>query len=152
MVTFIILMFNLFLLPVFFKNTFSEENWNVYSALVSIIHWAGFRGFFLFFIFTFLVAVIPITAITFITQNIYLKRNLQLSDKINNEIKRISPYTGKESLISFISGSQTYKFPLEMIIFLESEGNYVNICHLENEQVKTTLIRNTLKNVCSEMS
>lgn len=167
MVTLLILLFDFFFIPVLFKRFFQEENWvvwkqivwltivivtisignYVYSILFSIVKWTGIHGFFVFVLFTFPIAVIPITVITFITQNIYLKRNLYLSVQMNKNIKEKSSDTGNGKSLSFTSGTQTYNFQLNTILFLESDGNYVHINYFENEQTKTQLIRNTLKNI-----
>jgi hypothetical protein len=171
MVTLLILLVDLFLLPLFLKKSFRDENWTVwkqivwltfiiltlsignyvYSIIFSIFQWVGLRGFLIFILFTLPIAIIPIIVIAFITQNIYLKRNLKLSAQINESIKEKVSDSDNFVLISFKSGLQNYSFPLSSILFLESEGNYVQIYYIENEQIKTQLIRNTLKNISTEI-
>lgn len=167
MVTFLILLVDLVIIPILLKEIFREENWTVwkqivwlifivltisignygYSIIFKITHWVGLRGFFIFILFTVPIAIIPIIVITFITQNVYLKRNLKLSEQINDGIKEKPSDTINNKKINFNSGVQTYSFSLSEILFLESDGNYVEINYLENEQIKTQLIRNTLKNI-----
>ncbi len=171
MVTLLILLVDLFLIPLVFRKSFHEENWTVwkqigwltfiiltisignyvYSIIFSIFQWVGLRGFLIFILFTLPIAIIPIIVITFITQNIYLKRNLKLSAQINEGIKEKVSDNDNSVLISFKSGLQNYSFPFSSILFLESEGNYVQIYYIENEQIKTQLIRNTLKNISTEI-
>ncbi len=106
LVTFLLLLLNLFLIPTIFKQSFKAENWKVwkqilclmyivlsisagnylYSVLLSIVSWAGFKGLLLFVLLTFPIALIPIVAITFISQNVYLKKHLKLSGEINDQI------------------------------------------------------------------
>ena len=170
-VTFSILLIDLFLIPLLFKKSFRNENWTVwkqivwltfmiltisignyvYSITFSIFQWVGLRGFLIFISFTFPIAIIPIIVITFITQNIYLKRNLKLSAQLNEGIKEKVSNKDNSVLIHFKSGLQNYSFPFSSILFLESEGNYVQIYYIENEQIKTQLIRNTLKNISTEI-
>lgn len=167
MVTFLLLLFNLFLIPAIFKQSFKAENWKVwkqilwlmyivlsisvgnylYSVLVSIVSWAGFKGLLLFILFTFPVALIPIVAITFITQNIYLKKHLKLSGEINDQISDRQEVEKDKQSIELSSGNQSIQFILSDIVFLESDGNYVNVNYLENGELKSQLIRNTLKNL-----
>lgn len=167
LVTFLLLLFNLFLIPAIFKQSFKAENWKVwkqilwlmyivlsisvgnylYSVLVSIVSWAGFRGLLLFVLFTFPIALIPIVAITFITQNIYLKKHLKLSGEINDQINDRQEVEKDKQSIELSSGNQSFQFILSDIVFLESDGNYVNVNYLENGVIKSQLIRNTLKNV-----
>lgn len=167
LVTFLLLLFNLFLIPAIFKQSFKAENWKVwkqilwlmyivlsisvgnylYSVLVSIVYWAGFKGLLLFVLFTFPIALIPIIAITFITQNIYLKKNLKLSGEINDQISDRQEVEKDKQSIELSSGNQSIQFILSDIVFLESDGNYVNVNYLENGELKSQLIRNTLKNL-----
>lgn len=171
-VTFIILLIILFFIPFVFKKSFSEEGWTVwkqilwlslivftislanygYSILFSIFQWVGYKGFLIFILFTFSIAIIPIVVITFISQNLYLKKNLTLSDKINDKIDSKSSNSDCEDLINLMSGNQTHKFQFNTIIFFESIGNYVNVNFIKDGQVQTVLIRNTLKNICSEIT
>jgi hypothetical protein len=171
MVTLLILLFDLFLIPLLLKKSFRNENWTVwkqiiwltfivftisignysYSIIFSIFQWIGLRGFLIFILFTLPVALIPIVVITFITQNIYLKKNLKLSAQINDDIKGIATHNNNSELIRFKSGLQEYSFFLSSILLLESEGNYVQIYYIENEQIITQLIRNTLKNISAEI-
>ena len=168
LITFILLLLNLYLLPLLFKKSFREENWTVgkqilwlicivlsisvgnygYSIYFLIFPWLGIKGILVFIAFTFPIALIPITAITFAAQHIYLKRNLALSEQINNTIDK-EPRTGtaNDSIITLHSGNQKHQFVSERIVLLESEGNYVNIYFLENGLIKTELVRNTLKNI-----
>jgi len=97
------------------------------------------------------IAIIPIIAITFITQNVYLKRNLKISAQINESINENASDNDNFKLITFNSGVQKYSFPLNEILLIESEGNYVQIYHSENGQIKTLLIRSTLKNISTEI-
>jgi low affinity Fe/Cu permease len=170
-VTLLILLIDLFLIPLLLKKSFRNENWTVwkqiiwltfiiltisignyvYSIVFSIFQWVGLRGFLIFILFTLPIAIIPITAITFITQNIYLKRNLKLSAQINEELKEKTTDNDSSELISFKSGLQEYSFPFSTILFLESEGNYVQVYYIKNKQIKTQLIRNTLKNISAEI-
>ncbi len=167
-ITFIMLVLNLIFLPLIFPNVFNEDSWTIkkeivwllwivitisvgnylYSIIFSIFLWIGLKGFFLFIVFTLLIAVIPIAGITFITQNVFLKRNLSASRDINSLIgqKEVNRRNNNE-FFSTTSGSQNFSVKIEDLIFIESEGNYVNIWYLKDAKVKSILIRNTLKNI-----
>lgn len=171
MVTFVILLIDFFIVPVLFKSFFYEENWTVwkqilwlvfivltisignygYSVYFSIFQWVGLQGLLIFILFTLPIAIIPIIAITLITQNVYLKRNLKISAQINESINQNASDNDNSKLITLNSGIQKYSFPLNEILLIESEGNYAQIYHVENGQIKTLLIRNTLKNISAEI-
>lgn len=160
-VTFLILLIDLFIIPILFKRFFCEENWAIwkqilwltlivltisignygYSIFFSIFQWVGLRGFLIFIAYTLPIAIIPIIVITFITQNVYLKRNLKISAQINEGINEKVSENDSSTLITFNSGVQKYSFRLNEIFILESEGNYVQIYYLKNEQIKTQLVK-----------
>lgn len=170
-VTFLVLLFDLFLIPSLLKKTFRDENWTVWKQIVwltfivltisignyayslsfAITQWLGLQGVLMFVLFTLPIAIIPITVITFITQNLHLKRNAKLSAQLNEDLKDKATESESADLISFKSGLQDYSFPFNSVLFLESEGNYVQVYYIKNGQVKTQLIRNTLKNISAEI-
>lgn len=167
LVTGLILIFDLIIIPYIFKTQFKEEKWTIgkqillllfivftislgnytYSILFSVSSWVGIRGLLIFILFTFPIAIIPIVGITFITQNIHLKKNLKLSAQINKEIEGNHPDENSTLPLIFTSGNQEYSYILSNIIFIESEGNYVQINYLDKGIVKTQLIRKTLKDI-----
>jgi hypothetical protein len=172
LVTMIVLIFNLILLPKILPKIFDEETWTArkqivwllwivisisvgnyfYSILFSIFAWIGIKGIVTFMVFTLSIAIIPITAVTFISYNVILRRNIVSSNQINTQInargkKEEDPFVELE----IFSGNQKYKFKPEDVVFIESEGNYINIHYLLDKKVKSQMIRSTIKNIESEI-
>lgn len=49
------------------------------------------------------------------------------------------------------SGKEKLSLPLRSVLYLESSGNYITVYFLENEEVQQFILRNTLKNLESEL-
>ena len=168
LVTFVFLVLNLIILPLIFKNYFSEDNWTVqrhiiwllidvvmiaagnymYSVAFQIFPWVGLAGFLTFIAFTIPIGLFPAVILTFIQQNRYLKNNLAASLEINQSISHKEEHIVAEtSHLKLDSGNQSFDFAYNQILYIESEGNYVKVHFLEADKVRFELIRNTLKNV-----
>lgn len=93
------------------------------------------------------IGIIPLSIITIITQNNALKRNLNSSKEINqilSERIKISPI--KEDLITLNKSiKESISIRPDDILYLESEGNYVNVHYRQDEKVTYKQIRSTIK-------
>lgn len=168
-VTFLVLGFDMYVLPLIIPKLSCEEGWLVinevlyltwivlsisignyfYSVLFSIASWHGLYGLMVFIGFTFAIAIIPTAGIIVFSYNYLLRKNLEGA----REVTRLA--TGKgdpkrnESSIQLVSGNgrqeiQTTAFQL---LCIESVGNYVNTWNLEEGKIVHRVIRNTLKNI-----
>ncbi len=164
LVTFLVLATHMLIIPKIWPSWFADEHWTIksqivwllliilnigvgnyiYSTAFHIIQWAGIYGLLIFVLFTLLVAIIPVTAVTIISQNVHLKRNLASSQSINQNLKPDTPKAEPEE-INLASGKQIFEKPVSDILYIASEGNYLNVAFTEDGILKTTLIRNTLK-------
>lgn len=165
-VTFLVLLFNLQILPNIFHRIFNEKHWTVkrqiafliwivisisignylYSVAMGIMPWYGFYGFFLFLAFTAAVALIPIIGVTVFIQNNYLKKHLAVSQQINSTIKSAKDSgTRTENSLVFGQGNQKFTMQTDKIVYMESEGNYIHIYYVQNEGLKSELVRETIK-------
>ncbi len=53
----------------------------------------------------------------------------------------------QEDIIAVESGKQIVNINTDNIIAIESDGNYINVFCIEDKDVKTHLVRNTIKNL-----
>ena len=170
LVTFVVLIANKSILPLIIPNLFEEEGWTIkkqilwliwllfsislgnyiYAVLFTVIPWSGFYGLLIFIAFTVAIGLIPIVLITFISQNAMLKKNMAHSQEINATIHE--KLETQEDIIAVESGKQTININADHIIAIESEGNYINVLTIEDDQVKSELIRNTIKNLEDQLS
>ena len=168
LVTFVVTLLTSWLKSFLFPRFFCEDTWTIkkellssgmtilnigianylYSVAFSISSWSGFPGFYQYVLYTFLIGLIPMTLMNFITENHYLKKNLEASGDINRQIAQKQKKTNIENqMIPFTSGKQTCSIPSENLIYIESMGNYLNICYLEKESLASLMLRTPLKNI-----
>jgi len=174
LVTFVVLVFDMIILPLVFPGIFREERWTVfrevvwlvwivvtisignyvYSGVFSIVPWVGIKGPLIFTGFTFAIAIIPITGVTVLTYNRQLKKNLLASQELNEFIdEQVAGRVHDNSKLVITSQNMKEKLetPVSSLICIESEGNYVNTWFLEDGKIVRLMIRNTLKNVESQI-
>lgn len=93
------------------------------------------------------IGIVPLSIITIITQNNALKRNLNSSKEINQMLsERINISPKQEDLITLNkSTKESISIRPEDILYMESEGNYVNVHYRQDEKVTYKQIRSTIK-------
>lgn len=93
------------------------------------------------------IGIVPLSIITIITQNNALKRNLNSSKEINQMLsERINISPKQEDLIILNkSTKESISIRPEDILYMESEGNYVNVHYRQDEKVTSKQIRSTIK-------
>ena len=173
LVSFLVLIINVLLLPAIFKNFFLEQNWtilkqvlwflwNVTTIGISNYLFATFisSGFSIqltsliyFIIISLAISIIPISFLTIITYSRFLKKNLTVSQEINKELKK--QLSGNTDERSVIIHSENKKHKLQttdmQLLFLESTGNYVTAWYLQDKNVLSKTIRNTIKDIDKQL-
>lgn len=158
------------LLPWVFKKFYAPDKWTIGRSLLNnvfilIIMGAGVvcydyfivmkqlplyfpMGFLVDLFATLTIGIVPLSIITIINQNNTLKRNLHSSKEINQmlseRVKSLS--TNNEEFIT-LKGSirESISLKTENIIYIESEGNYVNIYNKQDDKITRRLLRSTIK-------
>ena len=174
LVTFLSLIINVVLLPSIFKSFFAEKGWTV----IKQIFWfcwnvvtIGLANYFysevifntfsihfyaiLYFIFnSFIISIIPISFLTILNYNQLLKKNLIVSNEMNNRLinQETSKNEEQEIILYSENNKQKINTTSENLLFVESVGNYVSVCYLKDKTAQKTLIRNTLKNIDEQLS
>ncbi len=94
------------------------------------------------------IGIVPLSIITIIIQNSALKRNLNSSKEINQILsERINTSSTKEDDLISLSGStkESISIDPEDILYIESEGNYVNVHYRQGDKIIYKQIRSTIK-------
>ncbi len=164
LVTFFVLIFDLYFFQYLFKKQFDNRYWKVWKQLAwlfiiifsiglgnflytSVLNSAWSLRFFLFFqLYTLMVGIIPIVVLTVIQQNLMLSQNLKSAQEFNNSIHQKTEVSGKET-VCLIADNEKDRVELDLssILYIESSGNYIEIYFLNGQLVKSTLLRSTLK-------
>ena len=167
-VTFCVLIIDLFIFPLFLDEWFVSHKWTVKKQIIwqiwilfsiglgnflyssFFLHFSdGFKGFLIFQFYTVVVGILPILMTTVLHQNALLSQNLRLANDFNtgfNFSKEILPSNEK---IHFMSENNKDKLDLNLsdFIYLGSNGNYIQVFYLVNNEPKNLMLRNTLKQI-----
>ncbi len=158
------------LLPLIFKNFYNPIRWTIGKSLlnnfylllimgVGIVCYDYFiitnqlpqyfpMGFLIDLFATLTIGIIPLSIITIIIQNSSLKRNLTSSNEINQILsERVKALSKDDDKIITLKGSVKESITLnpEDILYIESEGNYVNIFYRQQNMTTNKLLRSTIK-------
>lgn len=173
-VTFTVLVLNVFMIPAIFPSWFREEKWTVkreilyigfilftigagnfvYSNIIFHNQFLSFKGFLLFQFYTLVIGILPVSMLVMSTYIRLLKRNLKAAGAINKNISTKEPNSRGigESELSFSSTNKGEMLQIAGKDFLVAiaEGNYVKVFYLEKEEIKNIMLRNTLKKIIQE--
>ena len=166
MVTFLILVIDLVLLPIFWPRYYREENWTVlkellyyffllftlgvgnlvYSTFIFDISFT-FKSFLVFQSYTLLIGIIPVTAIVLIKQSYLKKKNESSAVLINEALTHNFPGNPSGQVVRFLAENQKEELTLSAgdILFIKSDGNYITVGFLNNGRPAQLLMRNTMK-------
>ncbi len=172
-VTFVVAAINQILLQYIFKKTFSESNWTIgknmlgmlytiftiglgnyiYTSLVFSFLQFDISQIVIFQIVTLMVAVIPVGLITTLRYNTLLAKNLKIAREINIQLpnQKLVPDI---RMIRFSSENEKdiIEIAANDFLYIESNGNYLEINYIEEGKLKTSSVRSTLKRAEASMS
>jgi uncharacterized membrane protein len=165
LVSFIVLFFNVYVLPRIFSNLFDEDRWNVGKEMGWIL-WNVFAcvtasAFYEYiqpachfsfahlmggYLKGFLMTIIPVTMVVLLAYLMFLKTKLRQAEEITRKLGESSKEASNE-MVQFVSESGTEKVKVSAndLLFIQSSDNYSNIVWREDTQNKKTLIRSSLK-------
>jgi len=165
LVNFMVLSFNLYVLPSVFSNLFDEDRWSVgkemgwilwnvfacvtASALYEYIQPAcpfSFAHLMGGYLKGFVMAIIPVAMVVLLAYLLFLKTRLRQAEEITRKLGK-SPEEASNEMMQFVSesGTEKVKVPVNDLLFIQSSDNYSNIVWREDTQNKKTLIRSSLR-------
>lgn len=164
-VCFLTLVLNLIVLPHILAPFFKEEKWTIWRQLLFLI-WIIFTiGFgnaiytklvfsmsspfwillLRFQLVTLTVGILPVLVATIASQNIHLKKNLVEAQHYQNQKTKQNKENTTITIIAE-NGKDSFQTSLINLLYIASEGNYIQVCCAHENRVEKTLIRNTLTN------
>lgn len=172
LVTGIALIFCQFFLPLVFKNWFKDENWTVKSHLsfmaiiilsigtgnfiysIAILHFSfSLQAFLIFQVITLCIGIIPVGAISILKFNRLLKQNLKIALDVNNNLQTKNNKSSKKTAIELLGDNNKDKVILnpDDLLFIQSEGNYIQIVYKKEQKVIKSVLRCSLKNIEAQL-
>ena len=169
-ITALVLLFNYTISPLLFPKLFDPDRWKIKKEISFIIvsimiiafinykynsivgyQFAEQHGLGYFIPVTVVVGIFPVTLVVFVTELFLSKKHQKtasdISLKIRMERESTEPVTDR--IIEIISDTKKDNFEINEsdLIFVKSEDNYCKVFYQENEEIKTQLLRITLKAV-----
>ena len=171
-ITFIVACTILIVLPLSIPKWVKTRNWesgppvfltilllvSTVTAFTFYIRYVGKAPLTLYIVFkVVLVCLLPLLILIILYKNKSLAQVVEILQEQNKYyISKVGEFEkiGVEEEIDIISNNKSDKLTLKYknIIFIKSADNYIEIFYLENDLVEKRLIRNTLKNVESQLA
>jgi len=159
-------------LPRLFPKTIVEEKWVVWkqilllitalslTLLVSYIYQALWFGwtmtpsrFFGFFITVLPICIFPCVFIAMLDYIYQLQKHQTQANNFNQQVKPIPSKTTTTLLqLKDENDKLDFTLPLDQLVFIKAANNYVEINYLENEQIKKYLLRNSIRNIETQLA
>jgi len=161
--TFLVLSFNLIILPSLFPKIFVSSSWNIkreiiwniwilltifasdfliYTLLFGVIH-IGFFDVAKLILLGFL----PVSALITINQNRLLKAHLKSAQQFNSRL--LESKNSKEAIVHIESEYKKDNLSIKSnaLLAIKSSDNYIEVYYRSGREIKKQLIRSTLKKV-----
>lgn len=165
LVTFLLLLFDLILIPALVPGFFREKTWTVWKELLFLL-WILFtiglgnllytscffhlnlslHSILVVQLFTLAIGIIPITTITIVKQN-FLNRKNRIGANQLSEIVTVRTQTELEGdVVRFVSDNEKDEIAIRVsdLLLIDAEGNYITVYYLKNGIPSSSLLRNTL--------
>ena len=165
-VTSFTLLLNYFAFPILFKKEFNDSKWTVKKHVIWqiwVLFSIGFANFlyssfffnfpntlnaFLYYQFyTITVGIIPVVITTVWNHNRLLARNLKIANDYNNDFAVKTNTLPGEEKVCLLAENSKDKLDLNSsdLIYITSTGNYIQVFYQKGKDLKSVLLRNTLK-------
>jgi hypothetical protein len=166
-ITFLVMIFSYYLLPMLFSNTFNPDGWTVRKNILFIFWQILFIGFFnwlynatvgkglteqhnllAFELSTVAVGIFPIIFVTFYAENYLSRKHELIADDLTHRIRVPDGHTvpGRIRIVSE-NVKDFIEINLQDFICVQSEGNYVLVYYYQGRNVKRQFIRNSLTTI-----
>ncbi len=160
--TFLVLSLNLIVLPSLFPQFFDNNKWNIKQEILwniwilvtisasDILFYTKLFGLisitFSDIVRIVLLGFLPVSALIIINQDRLLRTHLKSARQLNQKLSEGK--LQKERLIHFKSDYKKDDLIItaNLLLFVRSADNYIEVYFLENEQVKMQMVRSSLQN------
>lgn len=163
-------------LPRLFPATIVEEKWVVWKQILLLITalsmtllacyiyqslWFGWKislfSFWSFFITVIPISIFPCVMVAMLDYIYQLQKHQTVANNFNQQVKPKAmdePNATDDTLLNFKDENDKLDFVLHLnqLVFIKAANNYVEINYLENEQIKKYLLRNSIRNIESQLT
>lgn len=163
-ITFVVLLFSFLVAPLIGKQFFDFDKWTIKRNtiflvaqffIISVLNWTynstigkevTIQHSLLTFIFiTISVGIFPTFFLIYILEKNLSRKNQDFASDFNRNIQK-EPAKSEDITIELLSKnkSENLTLSLNQLICIKSEGNYLKIFYIEDQSIKSTLIRNSI--------
>lgn len=165
-ITFSVVFFYTLILPKLFKSFYDPEKWSVGKELlliilqiltISFLNWyyytrledtGGNHSLLLFLFITFSVGTTPTIIFVLLAERFLHKKNNLIAEKMSQAVEENKPQQSKDLiLIQSLNKNEDLSIQKNELLCMKSEANYINVFYMNNNEIKSVLLRNTLKNI-----
>ena len=171
-ITLVVMMVSFIVAPAIMTNLFDFDKWTIKKNLIfitiqfliiSILNWIynstiGYGivkqyGLLSFIFITVTVGIIPtLFLIYFIERNLARKNNF-IATNFNESIKhRVDKNENPEIKLLSQNNDETIIIELKQLICIKAEGNYLKVFFSSDNEIKSKLIRNSIKNIEEDLT
>jgi len=165
-VTCLTLLIHHFALPLIFRKEYDASKWTVLKQIIWQIwvlfsigfanflyssfffHFTNnFQAFCYYQFYTLSVGIIPVVVITVLIQNRLLAENLKIANDYNHGFQAKANILFEEERICLMADNSKDKLEVNSsdLIYITSTGNYIQVYYKNGIELKSILLRNTLK-------
>ena len=105
------------------------------------------KGFLYYQVLTLLVGLFPVTISTFIIYSQRLKKAVNQANQLNDAIQSPKAIPTESLQLPSQNKSESFTTNVDQLLCIKSVENYVEVYSLRDDQLKKTILRNTLKNI-----
>jgi len=167
-VTLIVLIIDLFVFPLFLEEWFISQKWTVLKQMIwqfwilfsiglgNFLYSSiflqftnGFHAFLIYQFYTLVVGILPILILTILHQNSLLSENLKLANEMNGNLTGFNVLHVPDEKVRISAENNKDKIEINQsdFIYIGSTGNYIQVFYLVKNELKSVLLRNTLKQI-----
>jgi len=165
-VTFLVLLIDLFVFPFLFKKMFKFRQWTVLKqiiwqvwilvsiGIVNFLYSSFFlsftnnlKAFFYFQLYTLVVGIMPVVVVTVINQNRLLAENLKIANDYNKGFTTKTDNAPDNEKVCLVAENSKDRLEVNSsdLIYITSTGNYIQAFYQKENDLKSIVLRNTLK-------
>jgi len=159
-------------LPLFFKDFFKDENWNVgknilflfflvititlgnylYNSNVQNTENINLLSLSNFFVYTFSLAAFPVVIFTFISEKMYtIHREKKARDIMLFKVSNLDEKKNYKIKIYGDNKKDHITFNVDDLIYITSQGNYASFYLKSEKGITENILRNTLSDIISNL-
>ena len=166
-ITFVVLLFSFLVVPIIFTNLFDFDKWTIKKnvifiiiqfLIITIFNWiynstigkgiTEQHSLFYFIFITVSVGIIPTLFMIYFIEKNLARKNKHFATNFNKNIQHRTN-TSENLKIKLLSQNkdETIIIELTQLICIKSEGNYLKVFFSLENEIKSKLIRNSIKNI-----